>query len=317
VCPATPTYECLMSSNETTRLDEKATARCWRLRNGAPPVLLAVGLLALLGGQVAAGQDPSAASVAMDVPAADADQPDPDLPRPLAFKPLIPKPLTAADLPPANPLLASSLPRPASVAFNREWRPGHNEYRAIIEREAIAEGLPPAILDAVMAVESRYNPAVVGMDGEIGLMQVMPSTARMLGFTGTLQELALPEINIHYGTKYLAGAWRRAGGDLCTATMKYRAGHGETRFSFLSVNYCMRVRGHLAAQGVAVAGSVPEPTFGNPTPLGSPRPGSPSNGPSGGGPRGRSLSAGATVDLAALNTRLRALADRKLTRDSR
>ena len=304
--------ECLISATETTRLDDESQSGCWHLRNGARQVLLAVGLLALLTGKLAAGQDGAEVTVGANAPTLVADEPDPDAPLPLAFRPFVPRPLTAADLPPSNPLLSGSLPRSASVAFSRDWRAGRNEYRAIIEREAVAEGLPPAVLDAVMAVESRYNPAVVGMDGEIGLMQVMPSTARMLGFSGTLQELALPEINIHYGTKYLAGAWRRAGGDLCTATMKYRAGHGETRFSFLSVNYCMRVRSHLAAQGVAVAGSVPQPTFGSPTPLGSQ-----TTSPSGARPRSRSLSVGATVNLAALNLRLRALTDRKVLRESR
>ena len=126
--------------------------------------------------------------------------------------------------------------------FGRDWRAGRAEYRPLIERESLAFGLPPALVDAVMAVESRYNPGVVGMDGEVGLMQVMLPTARMMGFAGTPAELATPEINVHYGVRYLAGAWRRANGDLCTAAMKYRAGHGETRFSHLSVEYCTRVR---------------------------------------------------------------------------
>ena len=138
-------------------------------------------------------------------------RPDPDAPRPLAFKPLEAKPLTPADLPPSNPLLSVSFSHigvSRSIAFGRDWRAGRDEYRPIIERESLAYGLPPALVDAVMAVESRYNSAVVGMDGEIGLMQVMLPTARMLGFTGTEAELAVPSTNIHYGVKYLAGAWR-------------------------------------------------------------------------------------------------------------
>ena len=115
-----------------------------------------------------------------------------------------------------------------------------------------------------MGVESGYNPDAIGGSGEIGLMQIMPSTARMLGFVGSNAELALPETNIHYGVLYLAQAWRLAGGDLCTATMKYRAGHGETRFSYLSVNYCLAVRVKLAARGFAVTGEIPTPTFGAP-----------------------------------------------------
>jgi hypothetical protein len=62
--------------------------------------------------------------------------------------------------------------------------------------------------------------------------------------------------------RYLADAWRLARGDICTAAMKYRAGHGETRFSVLSVRYCERVRQHLASVGFPVTGVLPEPTFG-------------------------------------------------------
>jgi len=135
-------------------------------------------------------------------------------------------------------------------------------YRAIARTEAERRGLPPEMADAVMKVESNYNAAARGKDGEYGLMQVMPPTARMLGLDGPIENLAEPETNIRLGVRYLADAWRLAKGDICTAAMKYRAGHGETRFSALSVQYCLRVRAHLASVGYAVTGSVPEPTFG-------------------------------------------------------
>jgi soluble lytic murein transglycosylase-like protein len=93
----------------------------------------------------------------------------------------------------------------------------------MVEKEARRLGLAPEIAEAVMAVESSYNPGAIGGAGEIGLMQILPSTARMLGFTGTPSELAVPATNVHYGVTYLAEAWRLAGGDLCTAVMKYRA----------------------------------------------------------------------------------------------
>ncbi|WP_236000561.1 lytic transglycosylase domain-containing protein, partial [Bradyrhizobium uaiense] len=152
-------------------------------------------------------------------------------------------------------------PAPASQAAVSDAR---MRYRALIEKEAAGTGLAPEIAEAVMGVESGYNPDVIGGVGEIGLMQLLPSTARMLGFSGSLAELAIPENNIHFGVMYLAEAWRRAGGDLCTAVMKYRAGHGETRFSYLSVNYCVAVRARLFARGFRVTGTVPVATFGEP-----------------------------------------------------
>ena len=113
-----------------------------------------------------------------------------------------------------------------------------------------------------MRTESGYRPGARVAAGEIGLMQVMPPTARLLGFTGTLEERADPETNITLGVRYLAEAWRLAKGNICTAAMTYPAGHNETRLSVLSVRYCGRVRAHLASVGHEVSGLVPEPTFG-------------------------------------------------------
>ncbi|MDQ8728082.1 transglycosylase SLT domain-containing protein [Bradyrhizobium sp. LHD-71] len=138
------------------------------------------------------------------------------------------------------------------------------EILATIEREAKRHGLPAEIAEAVVHTESGFNARAIGADGEIGLMQVLPSTARMMGFAGSLDELAAADTNIRYGVTYLAQAWRLAGRDLCTAVMKYRAGHGESRFSHLSVDYCLKVRARLASRGFAVAGAVPIATFGRP-----------------------------------------------------
>jgi soluble lytic murein transglycosylase-like protein len=157
--------------------------------------------------------------------------------------------LAEAELSPAESAL---LARNARIA----------DYRRIAITEAEKRGLPPEIADAVMKVESNYNPTARGRDGEYGLMQVMPPTARMLGLQGPIETLADPETNIRLGVRYLADAWRLAKGDICTAAMKYRAGHGETRFSALSVQYCQRVRQHLAAINFPLTGEVPEATFG-------------------------------------------------------
>ena len=135
-------------------------------------------------------------------------------------------------------------------------------YQRIGKAEAQRNNIPFAIVDAVMRVESGYNPGARGDVGEVGLMQILPSTADMLGFKGPLSTLTEPETNIAYGTQYLAEAWRLSGQDICTTVMKYRAGHGETRFSVKSVDYCRRVRNHLVSVGFPVTGDVPKPTFG-------------------------------------------------------
>jgi len=139
---------------------------------------------------------------------------------------------------------------------------GRDLYRRLAQHQAIENRVPFAIVDAVMSVESAYKPDAMGDAGEVGLMQVLPSTATLLGFQGPLEHLANPATNIQYGTQYLAGAWRLADGDICTTVMKYRAGHGETRFSERSVSYCVKVRGRLHAAGYPVTGKVPKATFG-------------------------------------------------------
>jgi soluble lytic murein transglycosylase-like protein len=200
----------------------------------------------------------------------------------------------ARSTPPAEPPKDPAVDA-ARIRLSSSVSDGRAPYRALIDKEAAQNGLPPEIAEAVMAVESGYNPDAIGGVGEIGLMQILPSTAAMLGFRGSLAELAVPETNIRYGVTYLAKAWRLAGGDLCTAAMKYRAGHGETRFSHLSVNYCLAVRSKLAARGFRVTGNVPVATFGEP-------------GRSGGcGRRCLGVSHIGSVNIAALNTRLSAL----------
>jgi hypothetical protein len=130
-------------------------------------------------------------------------------------------------------------------------------YSDLIVREAEASGIPIDLVVAVIQIESGFNPSVVGAVGEIGLMQVRPETAAMLGFKGGLDMLAEPEINIRLGVRYLARAWQLAGGDLCRTLIKYRAGHGEERTSIRSAHYCQRAREYLGGHGSGLAVNKP------------------------------------------------------------
>ena len=134
----------------------------------------------------------------------------------------------------------TNVPRPCS-AFRK--------FCELITHEAGRTGLDPRLVDAVIKVESDHHPDAIGAAGEIGLMQVRPSTARLLGFRGTDRELAEPATNIRLGVTYLAKAWSLAHGDLCRALMKYRAGHGEEQMTPPSVEYCRRAHEHLSVQG--------------------------------------------------------------------
>jgi hypothetical protein len=109
-----------------------------------------------------------------------------------------------------------------------------------VTQEALANSIPPEIADAVAVVETGYRPGAIGTSGEIGIMQILPSTAAALGFHGSAAELFEPSINIHLAVQYLARAWAESGGNMCRALTKYRAGLGTEITTPLSAQYCAR-----------------------------------------------------------------------------
>ena len=82
--------------------------------------------------------------------------------------------------------------------------------------------LDPALIHAVIAVESNYNPNAVSNKGALGLMQLMPDTARRYGLKD--KEIKHPEKNIKAGAQYLADLIRMFDGDLKLALAGYNAG---------------------------------------------------------------------------------------------
>ena len=112
---------------------------------------------------------------------------------------------------------------------------------ALIVAKAAAYGVPAALAHAVVRVELNYNPKATGGAGEVGLMQIKYQTARGLGYSGTRAALYEPATNLEWGMRYLAGAHRLAGGNLCGTLAKYQGGHG-TRGTRTTHNYCGRVR---------------------------------------------------------------------------
>jgi soluble lytic murein transglycosylase-like protein len=99
------------------------------------------------------------------------------------------------------------------------------QYDALIAAHAQANGVPEALVHRVIVRESKYQPALVGHGGTIGLMQIKLATARSLGYAGTAEGLRDPETNLTYGIKYLAGAYRAANSDHSRAMHYYRSGY--------------------------------------------------------------------------------------------
>src|SRR6266704_6273826 len=99
------------------------------------------------------------------------------------------------------------------------------QYDALVASHAQANGVPEVLVHRVIVRESRYQPALVGRGGTIGLMQIKLATARGLGYTGDAAGLRDPNTNLTYAVKYLAGAYRAANGDHKRAMAYYASGY--------------------------------------------------------------------------------------------
>ncbi|PHP67601.1 lytic transglycosylase [Zhengella mangrovi] len=119
------------------------------------------------------------------------------------------------------------------------------KYSALIEHYAAEYGVPPKLAHAIVRIESNYRANARGSAGEIGLMQVKPSTARLMGYHGSARGLFHPETNIKFGMKYLGKAHKLGGGTICGTILKYNAGHAAKRMNPVSRRYCAKVKRYM------------------------------------------------------------------------
>lgn len=98
------------------------------------------------------------------------------------------------------------------------------EMRAKINHWADHYEVPRSLVHRVVQRESDYNPAA--RNGPYwGLMQILPQTARGMGFTGQPADLLDADTNLKYAVKYLRGAWMCADGSETRAVMWYAKGY--------------------------------------------------------------------------------------------
>ena len=95
-------------------------------------------------------------------------------------------------------------------------------YEPYVLEHSNKQSLRPALVRAVIQVESGYNPRALSPKGAMGLMQLMPDTARMLG----VQRPYDPEQNIRGGTRYLRLLLDKYQGNEELALAAYNAGSG-------------------------------------------------------------------------------------------
>ena len=89
---------------------------------------------------------------------------------------------------------------------------------------ASAAGIPASLVERVIKRESGGNPRAVS-SGNYGLMQIRLGTARAMGYSGDAAGLLDAQTNMTYAVKYLAGAYRAAGGNESRAVALYASGY--------------------------------------------------------------------------------------------
>jgi len=94
-----------------------------------------------------------------------------------------------------------------------------DDYDGVIQRTARKHGLPPALVKAVIRAESNFDPTARSHKGAMGLMQLMPGTARAMGVADPWHA----EENVRGGTRYLRSMVNRYG-DVRLALAAYNAG---------------------------------------------------------------------------------------------
>ena len=141
----------------------------------------------------------------------------------------------------------TTLDVPASVADERQqamrsltgtalWQRASDErvtrrYARLIDEHAKMARLDPALVKAVIAVESAFDAQAVSLKGAVGLMQVIPDTGERYGLTGdarrsTAQKLLDPATNLRIGTRYLRDLLDLFADSVPLALAAYNAGEG-------------------------------------------------------------------------------------------
>lgn len=121
------------------------------------------------------------------------------------------------------------------------WREARIDYRGVGENRkrftpAIAHAakqhrLPPALLHAVITAESAYDPEAVSTAGAVGLMQLMPGTAKRYGVRNRRD----PGSNVAGGTRYLRDLLNLFDNNVVLALAAYNAGENAV------INYGRRI----------------------------------------------------------------------------
>jgi soluble lytic murein transglycosylase-like protein len=124
----------------------------------------------------------------------------------------------------ATDVVVEAPPLPPAIAKTASLEaapmPGMQAFAPFIQEASLAYKLPPALIHAVISVESNFNPRAVSARGAQGLMQLMPATAKRFGGGNSFD----PRENILTGSRYLRWLMDYFNQDLELTVAAYNAG---------------------------------------------------------------------------------------------
>ena len=113
----------------------------------------------------------------------------------------------------------------AKLPKNFNWVKNQKKFDPTIRSVAKIYKLPYALVHAVITAESSYNPNAISKAGAVGLMQLMPETAKQYGVKNRRD----PRDNIYGGSRYLRHLLKLFKGNLRLALAAYNAGEGTVK----------------------------------------------------------------------------------------
>lgn len=152
-----------------------------------------------------------------------------------------------ASLDKLDKLLLDRLDASEAQLATRLWEKAQ-PYTSLIQKYASQSGVPTMLVYSVIYRESVFVPTAIRWEANVkqkafGLMQILPTTAKDMGFAGDEFQLIRPDINLKYGIKYLGYQMQRYKGDLTKVAAAYNAGSAlyTTSGRFINQDYVNNV----------------------------------------------------------------------------